>query len=331
MCAKWCPWGVDKPDDDEEGNFSAFSMELLKKQNAETSAAIIQLLNTNPEFLSISENQTKMIMQRDNEDGEKLAAGIQIGIDRGALPTIEPVPYKEINVLGKTPDEIADEIISDVGEAVNTGAVIVLVGLSGTGKGTTVTKLSEKLPNTVTWSNGNIFRSITLLATSWCENNGMEQFDANAALTSENIADYLSMLSFDEFPDRGFDIKIEGLGISAFVKDIQNTDLKGPKVSKNIPTVAKQIQGEAVGFAAAAIEKMREAGMNVLLEGREQTVNYVSSPFRYSLTLSDSSIIGKRRVAQMLGATAFQKLQEEEEEVTPTAILETLNSCLSEL
>ena len=31
-------------------------------------------------------------------------------------------------------------------------------GLSGTGKGTTVAKLSEKLPNVTCWSNGNVFR-----------------------------------------------------------------------------------------------------------------------------------------------------------------------------
>jgi hypothetical protein len=74
-------------------------------------------------------------------------------------------------------------------------------GLSGTGKGTTVTKLQEKLPNVVTWyrgfkpeqicqmvciflhahahlctlytcfarSNGNLFRSLTLFAVEHCE------------------------------------------------------------------------------------------------------------------------------------------------------------------
>ena len=40
--------------------------------------------------------------------------------------------------LGKTPEEVAQVIIDDVGDAKSSGSVVVLVGLSGTGKGTTV-------------------------------------------------------------------------------------------------------------------------------------------------------------------------------------------------
>ena len=46
-------------------------------------------------------------------------------------------PYSKIDVLGKTADEVAQEIITKLG-ADFTGGVLVLVGLSGTGKGTTV-------------------------------------------------------------------------------------------------------------------------------------------------------------------------------------------------
>jgi len=41
----------------------------------------------------------------------------------------------------------------------------------------------------------------------------------------------MAMLTFEDYPDRGFDIRIEGLGIGAFVNDIKNTDLKSQKVS----------------------------------------------------------------------------------------------------
>ena len=50
-------------------------------------------------------------------------------------------------------------------------------------------------------------------------------------------------------------------------------------MSKNIPTVAEQTQGEVVKFAAAAAQQMGEAGLIVLLEGREATVNYIPSPY----------------------------------------------------
>lgn len=62
------------------------------------------------------------------------------------LPPLEPPAYTLIEVKGKSPDEVCDVIISGVGEAVSTGCVIVLCGLSGTGKGTTVAKLQKRLP-----------------------------------------------------------------------------------------------------------------------------------------------------------------------------------------
>ena len=50
---------------------------------------------------------------------------------------------------------------------------------------------------------------------------------------------------------------------------------------------------------------MGQDGIFVLLEGREQTVNYVRTPLRFTLTLSDMSLIGKRRAAQRLAAGAL--------------------------
>ena len=47
--------------------------------------------------------------------------------------------------------------------------------------------------------------------------------------------------------------------------------------------------------------------LQVLLEGREATVNYVPTPFRFTLTMSDTTIIGERRAAQVIGAKALEK------------------------
>lgn len=68
-------------------------------------------------------------------------------------------------------------------------------------QGTTVAILRQKLEEdegkqVVTWSNGNIFRSVTLLAAAWCEQNGCDGFEADKALTKENIADFMAMLTF---------------------------------------------------------------------------------------------------------------------------------------
>ena len=93
------------------------------------------------------------------------------------------------------------------------------------------------------------------------------------------------------------------------MSEVENTELKSPKVSKNIPTVAELTQGEVIHFGSDAITKLVEDGTFVLLEGRELTVNYVRTPFRFILTLSDASLIGKRRAAQRLAAGALERVR----------------------
>lgn len=103
-----------------------------------------------------------------------------------------------------------------------------------TAQGTTVAKLKEKLETqdskrVVTWSNGNIFRSVTLLAATWCEQQNLSGFDAQKALTKDNLESFMKMLSFGKFNGK-FDTRIEGLGLDLLVSEVQNTELKVPKV-----------------------------------------------------------------------------------------------------
>lgn len=174
--------------------------------------------------------------------------------------------------------------------------------------------IDEDKKQVVCWSNGNVFRSVTLLAVTWCEQqDDCNGFDPARALTKENLTSFMQMLEFGKFNGR-FDTKIRGLGLDLLVSEVQNTALKDPKVSKNIPTVAEVTQGEVVLFASDAIKKMGEDGIFVLLEGREQTVNYVRTPLRFTLTLSDMSLIGKRRAAQRLAAGALGEVKEDASE-----------------
>jgi len=238
-------------------------------------------------------------------------------------------------VLGKTPAQVADTIIQQT-RGTNLG-VIVLVGLSGTGKGTTVSMLRQKLEQqegkkVVTWSNGNVFRSVTLLAATWCEQQGIESaFDKDKALTKDNIAAFMKMLTFGKFKGK-YDIRIHGLGLDMLVSDVQNTALKGPKVSKNIPTVAQFTQGEVILFAARAVETMGKDGIFVLLEGRQQTVDYVRTPHRFALVLSDESIIGKRRAAQRIMAEALAAVpQDSSPKDVGFALLATVDKLVGEM
>jgi len=238
-------------------------------------------------------------------------------------PNFVPEEYITVDVLGKNPEEVAEDILLKVraedssSSNNNKGGVVVLCGLSGTGKGTTVATLKHKLESddgkqVVCWSNGNIFRSVTLLAATWCEQHPEESNggDITKALTKDNLASFVNMLTFGKFKDGKYDTRICGLGLDYLVSEVQNTELKAPKVSKNIPTVAEVTQGEVILFAAEAIRQMGEDGIFVLLEGREQTVNYVRTPLRFTLTLSDMSLIGKRRAAQRLAAGVLGEVKE---------------------
>jgi len=305
------------------------SYELLSQQNAETSTALIAQYESSDDFTALSAKEGAAILARDQEDADKLQVGIDYAKDKGVIdPAFVPEPYINIDVLGKTPADVAGEILAAM-KTSEGESVIVICGLSGTGKGTTVSKLQEMIETdgpdsreVVCWSNGNIFRSVTLLAATWCEQQeDLDGFDADRALTKDTLASFVNMLEFGKFNGK-FDTKIKSssLGLDLLVSEVQNTELKIPKVSRNIPTVAKVTQGEVILFAADAIRQMGEAGVVVLLEGREQTVNYVRTPLRFTLTLSDDTLIGKRRAAQRLGAAALSAVSDgaTEEEIAST-------------
>lgn len=278
---------------------------VLAKQDSETSQAILTAYMGDSGFQSISDRLTKEIMARDREDGEKLGNGIQKAVDKGVLPAKVAVePTTKVMVSGKSADAVADEIIKALGDAPSKGCVLVLQGLSGTGKGTTVAKLKEKLPNAQTWSNGNIFRSITLLAVTWSEK---EKKPLDDALAPAKLKEFCEMLEFNKFkPDGPFDVKIEGLGLKYFVSEVEKTVLKDSKVATNIPKVAEVTQGECVLFVSDALGKMSKAGINVLVEGREQTLNHIRTPHRFELVLNDNTIIGKRQAALQIGGKAWE-------------------------
>jgi len=280
---------------------------LLSAQDASTSEAVIAALRGFAPFDALAAAEAADTAARDAADDAKLQAGVDVAVAKGVLPAgLVPAPYHAIAVEGRSTDAIVGEITARL--PAGAGAVIVLVGLSGTGKGTTVARLAAVLPRAVTWSNGNVFRALTLLALKWCEAQGLPAFDAAAALTPANLAAFMGMLHFGAQADGAFDTRVEGLGVSALVSAIANTELKAPAVSRNIPTVAAVTQGEVVQFVARATALMAAAGCNVIIEGREATVNHIPTPFRFALTLDDPETIGRRRAAQRVMAAAAKDL-----------------------
>jgi energy-coupling factor transporter ATP-binding protein EcfA2 len=332
---------------------SVLTHSILKQQDASTSNTIIHQLQANSLFQKLAQYEGQLILHRDADDDEKLQQGIDFAKSKQVIdPNYVPQPYHMIHVESLSPNQVATQIWSMVEQAQHesnaedkavSGSVIVLVGLSGTGKGTTVSMLRRLLESqygkqVVTWSNGNVFRSLTLLAATWWQQQSGEtdsDLFEEKALTKENLQQFMSMLQFVKRSDtKSYDIHIKGLGVDSYVNDIQNTILKSPMVSKNIPTVAKYTQGEVILFASAAVDQMSQDGMVVLFEGREQTVNYVRTPHRFTLVLSDPSLIGKRRAAQRLMAMVQEKLasvSDAGDDLVSKTLLESLDTMVKDV
>lgn len=261
--------------------------------------AVIEAYDGDGHFDMLGKQYLDELLARDDEDGEKLQKGIQLAIDKGVLPAkVSVEKVTEVFADGKSPDDVTAEVLAALGDAPSKGCVMTLQGLSGTGKGTTVDMLKKKLPKAQTWSNGNIFRSLTLLAKTYAEQN---KCSLEETLTPELLKEFLGYLTFDKFGE-SFDTKIEGLGLKHMVSEVQNTVLK--TVSKDIPKVAEKTQGEVITFIQDALQKMTADGVNVLLEGRTQTLNYIRTPHRFELKLKDMSVVGKRQAGLILGEAA---------------------------
>lgn len=276
---------------------------MISRQDASTNEAIVAFFRDSGPFQELAERELAKVTRRDDEDAEKLLQGTQLAVEKGLLPdALEVELVRRIKVEGRDVDARCNEIIQLLGDAPATGCVVTLQGLSGTGKGTTVSRLKELLPNARTWSNGNLFRSLALLAGAYAEQYGVP---LEKALEPDVMASLVDMLEFDDFGN-GFDVKIDGLGMKYMVSDIELSVLKQVK---DIPTVAAATQGEVINFVQAALDKMSGAGTNVILEGREQTLNYIRTPHRFELFLENPALVGERQAALRVGAAALERLR----------------------
>jgi len=314
-------------------NKQNLTYDLLKQQDDQTTCGILNVFIHDENFQNVSSLVTQEIIQRDEEDAQKLAKGIQLSVEAGVLPALaEPVEYTQVQVEGKSADEVADEMMTQVGqENLDNGCVIVLCGLSGTGKGTTVSKIKSVVQKCHTWSNGNVFRSLTKLTALHCKKYNLDLKEA--VKDSSLLQSFIDCLSFvDRNGEGNFDthIKSDDLHVDLWVNDVKNTVLKDPDVSTNIPTVAEQSQGVVVKFVDSAVQILQNAGFTVLVEGRQQTVDYVTSPHRFELTLKDPNIIGMRRTAQRMAGVAYESMKEQAE-ISYDEVYLCLNECLLQI
>jgi len=150
----------------------------------------------------------------------------------------------------------------------------------------------------------------------------------SAVLSPALLAEFIGALDFG-WHNEAWDIRI-GAGLDVCVSQVANTLLKEAVIGKHLPAVAEQTQGEVVAFASAAAAKMGGGGKVVLMEGRAPTLEYVRTPHRFELTMSDPVIIGMRRAAQRMMALAVNMLRplpDSEETVIVAALLKAMQQC----
>ena len=282
------------------------TLETLLRADDTTSNAVIAMLEDNRAFARAARLETESIIARDMQDSQKLEKGIEIAQGKALLPSeiVEQTPHIVDVSDGKSAEQVAEYICSHLGQSAH-GRVVVLQGLSGTGKGTTARKLQGMLSGEI-WSNGDIFRALTLLVLRLCEQ--QDTVFSPQILTPELLERCMAMLEFGEFSG-GYDTRVTGLGLDCIVSEVSSTLLKSRSISSNISTVAHQSQGEVLTFATAALQKMRRGGFDVIVEGRAQTLRYVPTPHRYELVMTNSSLLGKRRLAQRIAAHALEQLR----------------------
>eukprot|EP00667_Euglena_gracilis_P005908 EG_transcript_5951 len=305
---------------------AVLSWALLHQQNDVTSEAVVALLHNNVLFQELSHNEVKLLKVRDAEDAEKLGQGIASSIRKGVVAAVGAVePVTAISVDGKTALEVADEVLQHV-PTVTRGMVFIFQGLSGTGKGTTVATLRKRIPNAVAWSNGNVFRALTFMLVRQCEAEGRPL--ASELITHERVRELMECLHFGYHRGK-YDVTMRWDGTTHLLSEIENTLLKEPCVTHHIPTVAQEVQGEVILFASAALERLCAAGLNVLLEGRAETLQYFRSPFRFELVATNVELLGHRRCAQRIMAQALRRLPQPT--ATPEQVRNALHAALHDI
>ena len=124
------------------------------------------------------------------------------------------------------------------------------------------------------------------------------------------------------------DIRIKGLGFDKLVSEIKDTILKDPPVSRLLPVVAKSTQAQVVAFAQQALQQAAASGKVVLLEGREETLDFIPSHYRFRLTLPDSCNLlrGQRRAAQRILGEAKEILSKTDGDSVDAVLNEALQT-----
>lgn len=271
--------------------------ETAGRIGADLSRRIIELLEDVPLFKEKADHELALLKKRDEEDAYKLDQGIEFALAKGVLKPLseDGVSWNSLGTQGKTPEEIFDDLKARLPHS-GPGTVIALCGDSGVGKGTLVQLMLARIPGTVTWSNGDMFRLLTYLT-----------LEADPGI--ESHPERLESMDFSALASA---VSLTGEGVSLDMPDgptsleqLKNGVLKQTSINRFLPTVARFTQGEVINLTNGYLELNQSK--TILLEGRKQTLSYLKADYRYELVMESKEVLGARRAAQKIAAYLAQK------------------------
>jgi len=284
------------------------TIQVLARQDDFTTQSVIRDLQWTPTFENLAKNETMKLIKKDKEDAKVLRQNVELAIEKGTLQYVPGQPYVNVSVRAKLAEQVADEIIEDINRTKpkNAGCVVTLVGLPD--KEFVISKLKEKFPHTYSLSIDNCFRALTLLAVQYCKLQRLENFDAKV-LTAENLEIWMTMLRLVKIGGN-WDIRISRM-VNALVSECWDTRLRTMEINNNLTAVARAAYGEVVHFAANTCKEMVDEGTVVLMEGREQTLDYISSNYRYCLIMEPIERLGLQRAAKLVAGDVITSLNKD--------------------
>lgn len=262
---------------------------------------IISRLKHDNRFKQLSRYELESIQCRDKEDADKIKSGIEYSINKNYISPIGKLPqYCPIIADNKTTEEICSDIQKQLKKTNGKKEPLILVGLSGTGKGTTAKALHQHIKQSLLWSNGNIFRIIY-----WqCLDRGITKNKYQQGKITDEDIDATILKILDKVSVQIVNEKIDIIctthdGKNYHIHEIENSILKDPSVESMVEFLAGKTQGHVINFARKSVDTLSKKSM-MILEGRKETLNFIPSNNRFELVIRDQSVLGMRRAAQKI-------------------------------
>lgn len=209
-----------------------------------------------------------------------LQRGIQVAADKGLLPAaveVEPVRSIDLAVIGA--DAAAAEIAAAVGTGDSSnaadGTVIIVQAPPGVDSAAVSQVLQQKLPRAEVWPVRTFFKAMTFLLLTLAEQTGSSMKEL--LQRPEMLAAGIEMIDeMREGKSLGA-LASQAEGMMAMSSDVQ-------KVTEQLPLAFEFGQGEVINFVQAALPKAIGDGKTIVVEGPEEVLRHIRTPYRFQVS-----------------------------------------------